>query len=113
MVDDPKMEIMSLGFYSKSEAYTVSLCPDSLCPDGIGRTWDRTDMGLDGHGIPSRIAVTFRMILPGNERTFRGIPSGIGWTWDRTDMGFLLGTIRIHSFLRPDSAVWLSHTSSV
>ncbi len=81
MVDDPKMEIMSLGFYSKSEAYTVSLCPDFLCPDGIGRTWDRTDMGLDGHGIPSRIAMTFRMIPPGNERT-----------WDRTDMGSLLGS---------------------
>jgi hypothetical protein len=67
---------MSLGFYSKSEAYTVS-----LCPDGIGRTWDRTDMGSDGHGIPSRIAVTFRMIPPGNERT-----------WDWVDMGSLLGS---------------------
>ncbi len=72
---------MSLGFYSKSESYTVSLCSDSLCPDGIGQTWDRTDMGWDGHGIPSRIAVTFRMIPPGNEQT-----------WDRTDMGSLLGS---------------------
>jgi hypothetical protein len=96
---------MSLGFYSKSEAYTVSLCPDSLCPDGIGRTWDRTDMGSDGHGIPSRIAVTFYMIPPGNEQT-----------WDRTDMGSLLGSngpsVSTY-FLRVDSVVWLSHTSSV
>ena len=60
------MEIMSLSFYSKSEAYTVSLCPDSLCPDGIGRTWDRTDMGSDGHGIPSGIDVNFLGIPPGN-----------------------------------------------
>ena len=87
------MEIMSLGFYSKSEAYTVS-----LCPDGIGRTWDRMDMGLDGHGIPSGIDVTFRgipersWIPPRIAVTFRGIPSGIGRTWDRTDMGFLLGS---------------------
>ncbi len=65
------MEIMSLGFYSKSEAYTVS-----LCPDGIGRTWDQTDMGSDGHGIPSGINVTFH-----------GIPSGIGWTWNQSDLG--------------------------
>ncbi len=56
------MEIMSLGFYSKSEAYTVS-----LCLDGIGRTWDQTDMGSDGHGIPSGIDVTFRGIPPGND----------------------------------------------
>jgi len=83
---------MSLDFYSKSEAYTISLCPDSLCPDGIRRTWDRTDMGLDGHGIPSRIAVTFRMIPPGNEWTFRGIPSGNERTGDWTDMGSFLGS---------------------
>ncbi len=56
------MEIMSLGFYSKSEAYIVS-----LCPDGIGRTWGRTDMGSDGHGIPSGIDVTFQGIPPGND----------------------------------------------
>ncbi len=56
------MEIMSLGFYSKSEAYTVS-----LCQDGIGRTWDRTDMGSDGHGIPSGIDVTFLGIPTGND----------------------------------------------
>ncbi len=82
---------MSLGFYSKSEAYTVVICPDSLCPDGIGRTWDRMDMGLDGHGIPSRIAVTFRMIPPGNKQTWdpfwdqRDLP----WdsSWEQTDMG--------------------------
>ncbi len=55
---------MSLGFYSKSEAYLIS-----LCPDGIGRTWDRTDLGSDGHGIPYGIDVTFR-----------GIPSGRGCT---------------------------------
>ena len=66
---------MSLGFYSKSEAYLVS-----LCPDGIGWTWDWTGLGSDGHGIPSGIDVTFRGIPPGNERT-----------WDRTDMGSLLG----------------------
>ncbi len=56
------MEIMSLGFYSESEdekLYTVSLCPNSR--------WDRTDMGLDGHGIPSGINVTFRGIPPGND----------------------------------------------
>ena len=66
------MEIMSLGFYSKGEAYTVSLCPDE-----IGWTWDRTDMGSDGHGIPSGINVTFRGIPPGNDRTwnlFLGLP---------------------------------------
>ncbi len=102
------MEIMSLGFYSKSEAYLVS-----LCPDGIGRTLDRTDLGSNGHEIPSGIDVTFRGIPSGIDVTFRGIPSGIGLTLDRTDMGFLLGTIRIHSSLRADSAVWLSHTSSV
>jgi hypothetical protein len=84
---------MSLGFYSKSEANTVS-----LCPDGIGQKWDQTDMGSDGHGIPSGIDVTFR-----------GIPSGIGRTWDRKD----LGSIRIHLSLRADSVVWLSHTSSI
>jgi hypothetical protein len=91
MVVYPKDEIMSLGFYSKSEAYLISLCPDRIFfmsgwdqmdmgsdGHGIGRTWDpfwdccdlpydsfweRMDMGLDGHGIPSRIAVTFRMHL--------------------------------------------------
>jgi hypothetical protein len=57
------MEIMSLGFYSKSEA----ACTVSLCPDGIGRTWDRTDMGSDGHGIPSGIDVNFLGIPPGND----------------------------------------------
>jgi hypothetical protein len=87
-----KWKLWDLDFYSKSEAYTISLCPDSLCPDGIRRTWDRTDMGLDGHGIPSRIAVTFRMIPPGNERTFRGIPSGNERTGDWTDMGSFLGS---------------------
>jgi hypothetical protein len=56
------MEIMSLGFYSKSEVCTVS-----LCPDGIGRTWDRTDMGSDGNGIPSGIDVTFRGNPTGND----------------------------------------------
>ncbi len=37
---------MSLGFYSESEderLNTFSLCPNSR--------WDRMDMGLDGHGI--------------------------------------------------------------
>jgi hypothetical protein len=66
---------------------------------------DRTDMGSDGHGIPSRIAVTFRMIPPGNKQT-----------WDRTDMGSLLGSngpsVSTY-FLRADSVVSLSHTSSV
>jgi hypothetical protein len=65
------MESMSLGFYSKSEAYLVS-----LCPDGIGRTWD-----------PSGIDVTFRGIPSGIDVTFRGISSEIGWTWNRTDLG--------------------------
>ena len=60
------------------------------------------DLGLDGHGIPSGINVTFRGIPPGNE-----------WTWDRTDMESLLGSIRIHLSLRADSVVWLSHTSNV
>ncbi len=76
------MEIMSLGFYSKSEAYLVS-----SCPDGIGRTWDQTDLGSDGHGNPSGINVTFRGIPSGIDVTFRGIPSGIGWTWNRSDLG--------------------------
>ncbi len=55
------MEIMSLGFYSESEderLYTVSLCPTR---------WDWTDMGSDGHGIPSGIDVTFCGIPPGND----------------------------------------------
>jgi hypothetical protein len=43
--------------------------------------WERTDRGLNGHGILSRIAVTFRMVPSGNKRT-----------WDRTDMGSLLGS---------------------
>jgi hypothetical protein len=53
---------MSLGFYFESEderSYTVSLCPNSR--------WDWTDMGSDGHGIPSGIDVTFRGIPPGND----------------------------------------------
>ena len=73
-----------------------------------GRTWDRTDMGsllgstwpsvgfllgTNGHGIPSWIAVTFRMIPTGNE-----------WTWDWTDMGSLLGSSGIPSGIE----VWLS-----
>ena len=61
-----------------------------------GRTWDWTDMGsllgltlpsvgfllgTNGHGIPSRIAVTFHMIPAGNEPT-----------WDWADMGSFLGS---------------------
>ncbi len=68
---------MSLGFYSKSEAYLVS-----LCPDGIGRTWDWTDLGSDGHGIPSGIEVTFPWDSFWDRRDFP-------WDsfWDQTDMG--------------------------
>ncbi len=80
MIDDPRRKLWALGFYFESEderSYTVS-----LCPNGIGRTWDRTDMGFL-----------------------------LGLTWP--SVGFLLGTIRIHSSLRADSVVWLSHTSSV
>ena len=47
--------------------------------------WERTDRGLNGHGILSRIAVTFRMVPSGNKRTRgsngRGIPSGIERTF--------------------------------
>ena len=67
------MEIMSLGFYSKSEA-----CLVPSCPDGIGRTWDRTGLGSDGHGIPSGIDVTFRGIPRTDMGSDgHGIPSGI------------------------------------
>jgi hypothetical protein len=51
-------------------------------------------MGLSGHGIPSGIAVTFRMIPPGNKRT-----------WDRTDMGSLLGSYLPYPLI---SEAWLS-----
>ena len=34
------------------------------------RSRARTDLGLDGHGIPSGIDVTFRGIPPGNEQTW-------------------------------------------
>jgi hypothetical protein len=72
-----------------------------------GRTWDQTDMGsllgstwpsvgfllgTNGHGIPSRIAMTFRMIPAGNKRTWDWMDMGslLGSTWP--SVGFLLGT---------------------
>ncbi len=83
---------MSLGFYSKSE---VCLVPS--CPDGIGRTWDRTGLGSDGHGIPSGIGVTFCGIPPRNERTWDPFwdRCDLPWdsSWERMDMGSLLGSM--------------------
>ncbi len=55
---------------------------------GIRWTWDPSDMGSDGHGIPSGIDVTFRgipersWIPPRIAVTFRGIPSGNERTGD-------------------------------